>query len=333
MGLHRAEEKSAESGVQELKPRSLVFVIVSYSLCSSTLLLVNKLVLQAIPAPSTMLAAQCFFTAFAVRSVCIVFPRHVVEKISKEDLRLFVVVVACFVGTLFSNAKALQFTNVDTVIGLRLTMPLVTSVLEYAFLGRELPNRRSSLALLGVAGSFSFYIFENGSLSSQCMFWLGFWYSWTIIEGIFVKHVVTVSKLSTLSKTYYLNLFSSLVFACMACIWEYQRIAVPIGTAVQPILLSLSCCLGFGMSYLSFLLRQEISATTFNIIGNVCKVLTIGVNSFVWNLHASPAGTASIIICIGCTTIYSQAPMRKQQESLSSEHVGDVHSTGKMDLR
>ena len=187
---------SVESG-RELKStqHSLIISIVSYSLCSSTLLLVNKFVLRGFPAPSTILATQCFFSAFAVRFASFFFSDQSVEKISQEDLKLFCVVVACFVGTLFSNAKALQFTNVDTIIGLRLTMPLFTSVLEYAFLGRELPNKRSSLALLGVAGSFSFYVIDNGSLPYRSLVWLGLWYFWTIFEGVFVKHVVTVSRM------------------------------------------------------------------------------------------------------------------------------------------
>lgn len=38
------------------------------------------------------------------------------------------------------------------------------------------------------------------------------------------------------------------------------------------------CVAGVGMSYFSFALRAAISATSFSIIGNVCKVLTILVN-------------------------------------------------------
>ena len=307
---------NVESSAKEckVKNRRLIPIVLSYSLCSSTLLLVNKFVLRALPAPSTVLTTQCFFTAFAIRVAAFLYPNQSVEKISDEDLKLFIVVVACFVGTLFSNAKALQLTNVDTVIGLRLTMPLITSVLEYLFLGRELPSRRSALALLGVAGSFSFYIIENGSLPYQSLCWLGLWYFWTIFEGVFVKHVVTVSKLSIMSKTYYLNIFSTVVLALMAFKLESGKIRGAVEDSLDsvfaPLALLLSCFLGFGISYLSFQLRELVSATTFNMIGNICKILTISINSIVWNLHASTAGTASIVLCIGFTTLYSQAPMK-----------------------
>ena len=48
-----------------------------------------------------------------------------------------------------------------------------------------------------------------------------------------------------------------------------------------------SCAGGLGMSYFSFALRAVISATSFSVIGNVCKVLTILVNLFMWEKHSS----------------------------------------------
>jgi hypothetical protein len=51
--------------------------------------------------------------------------------------------------------------------------------------------------------------------------------------------------------------------------------------------LVLSCFGGLGMSYFSFALRAVISATSFSVIGNICKVLTILVNIVMWDQHAS----------------------------------------------
>ena len=49
-----------------------------------------------------------------------------------------------------------------------------------------------------------------------------------------------------------------------------------------------SCIGGLGMSYFSFALRAVISATSFSVIGNVCKVLTILVNLLMWgDKHSS----------------------------------------------
>lgn len=52
-----------------------------------------------------------------------------------------------------------------------------------------------------------------------------------------------------------------------------------------------SCLGGLGMSYFSFALRAVISATSFSVIGNVCKVLTILVNLLMWDNHSSASPT------------------------------------------
>ena len=52
-----------------------------------------------------------------------------------------------------------------------------------------------------------------------------------------------------------------------------------------------SCVGGLGMSYFSFALRAVISATSFSVIGNVCKVLTILVNLLMWDKHSSKPWT------------------------------------------
>ncbi len=71
-----------------------------------------------------------------------------------------------------------------------------------------------------------------------------------------------------------------------------------------------SCLGGLGMSYFSFALRAVISATSFSVIGNVCKVLTILVNLLMWDNHASaPLLLASNACRLGmplnCTRLYS----------------------------
>ncbi len=56
----------------------------------------------------------------------------------------------------------------------------------------------------------------------------------------------------------------------------------PAGAAV----LAASCGAGLGMSFFSFALRAAVSATSFSVVGNVCKVLTILVNLLLWDQHA-----------------------------------------------
>jgi len=67
---------------------------------------------------------------------------------------------------------------------------------------------------------------------------------------------------------------------------------------------------GLGMSFLSFLLRNMISATSFAIVGNMCKVATILVNTVIWDQHSDAMGIVALMLCLGSGAMYSQAPLR-----------------------
>ena len=55
---------------------------------------------------------------------------------------------------------------------------------------------------------------------------------------------------------------------------------------LEPCFLSCwSCVAGLGMSFLSFHLRDMISATSFAIVGNMCKVATILVNTLLYGIN------------------------------------------------
>jgi len=68
--------------------------------------------------------------------------------------------------------------------------------------------------------------------------------------------------------------------------------------------------LGTAMSYYAWLARSLVSATLFTILGNVCKVLSIGINVMLWDKHASPFGIACLMFCLCAAYFYKQAPLR-----------------------
>ncbi len=304
----------------------LYIIIVFYSICSSMLLLANKYVLHTARTPGFLILCQCSFTAALVPCLSAFGPeRQNISLISAKDLNRFSIVVLCFVGTLFANAKALQYVNVDAVIGLRLTIPLFLSFLEFAFLGRELPNVRSVLSLIGIATCFVFYLIydRDGGISTLAWVWLAIWYSWTIFEGVYVKHVVSTTLLSVVDQTFYQNFLSLPILTLATVCYESSDVIDMIAASWHiKFVLAVSCLLGAGMSFFSFVLRNEVSATMFSLIGNLCKVFTIAANCVVWKMHASPTGTAAIILCIICSTMYAQAPLRKAPDC-TARSIGD----------
>ena len=67
------------------------------------------------------------------------------------------------------------------------------------------------------------------------------------------------------------------------------------------------------MSYFAFLCRAAVSATSFTVIGNVCKILTVLINLSIWSHHASAMGIGCLFVCLAGAAIYQQAPLRSDK--------------------
>ena len=60
------------------------------------------------------------------------------DKWEWYKIKPYLVYVGMFVATIYTNMRALQHSNVETVIVFRSACPLIVSVLDWAFLGRQL---------------------------------------------------------------------------------------------------------------------------------------------------------------------------------------------------
>ena len=184
---------------------------------------------------------------------------------------------------------------------------------------------------------------------------------------VWVKQVVDSVAMSTWSRSFYQNalavppmLLVSLVSGEMAIVLRGGAGSFAWG------MVAASCVAGLGMSYFSFALRAVISATSFSVIGNVCKVLTILVNMMMWDQHSSEfffdvfcglfffrfpcflrgkkthslvkkldnnktkkdaLGTSALFFCLLMGSFYQQPPMRRgAQVSTSAVGLGGVLS-------
>lgn len=292
--------------------KSLLILLVAYAFCSSTLLILNKVALQTINSGTFLLLLQCVFTCMALGTLDHFGFTSAISPLEAAERERFTVVVALFVTTLFANMKCLQLANVDTVICIRMTCPLLVSLLDYLFLGRELPTRTSTLALVATCVSFASFLLVEQNSSWITIFWLSFWYCAMVFETVFVKFVVSDSSLSTAAQSFYQNL---LAIPVLTVIWFSTEIPtsvfeqISLSTSEFSLVLS-TCILGLGMSYLSFAVRERVSATSFSMLGNTCKLITILTNYLLWEKHATGVGTFAVLFCLASSTFYRQAPLR-----------------------
>jgi len=293
------------------KAPSVFMAVGGYMLCSSLMLLVNKLAVHYLPAPSFVLLSQLFASALVCRLLGMAGVIEV-EPLHKEKVLAFWIVPLAFLGTVFANIKILQHANVDTFIVFRASTPLLISVADYVFLGRELPNGRSwaclGLLLVGSVG----YVLNDKFFKVDAYFWVVVWYAVFSFDQVYIKHKVDSVKMSTWTQVYYTNSLAIIPLVTVLIVTgEIKTLTEFSWTVESQFWLVTSALMGVAIAYFSFMARAAVSATYFTVIGNVCKVLTVLINVFMWDLHATPPGLASLFVCLIGAYYYKQAPLRQ----------------------
>ncbi|KAF4678135.1 Ras- protein Rab-5 [Perkinsus chesapeaki] len=284
-------------------PAQISWAIFMYSTCSSTLLIVNKLAVHSIPSPCFLLICQFGVTAIFSKLLNR-YSNADVAELEYDLARRFIGVVLTFCLCLFTNVKALQHVNVETVIVFRSCSPLAVAFLDYYCLERDLPSGRSWLALFGIVfGAFTYMVSDDG-MQARGYFWVSIYFIAIVTEMAFVKHIINTVPMSTWTRVYYNNTFSIPVLAIAAVLngelWtlthEYKWTAEAI-----PSLLA-SCLIGVGISFYGFHLRELVTATTFTVVGVLCKVATVLLSRALWDQHANMVGSLALLACIAAGT-------------------------------
>ena len=103
---------------------------------------------------------------------------------------------------------------------------------------------------------------------------------------MYVKYVVSNSSMCTLDQSFYQNLFSIPILVFIVLFTEIGTVRLPkLWTNLDLIMFLFSCLLGLGLSILSFDVRKLISATSFSVLGNTCKLAMIAINLLIWDDH------------------------------------------------
>lgn len=132
--MQRLEDTSTSSQV--------IGAILAYSICSSTLLLANKMAMVYLPLPSVVSFIQIVSSAVIVLGLKA--GGVTVDDLDPEKLKSYALYIVAFVTCIFANMKALENSNVETVIVFRACSPLAVTVVEYFFMDRSWPSMRSS---------------------------------------------------------------------------------------------------------------------------------------------------------------------------------------------
>jgi GDP-mannose transporter len=289
--------------------------IAGYMACSSLMLIINKLAVVHLPSPGTVLFCQ-LFTAAATCRVMTMTNHLDAEPLKLENISKFWAVPAAFLLTVFANIKILQHANVETFIVFRSSTPMLVSLAEFVFLGRELPSAKNAAALLAICVGAGGYVVTDNNLSVDAYLWVAVWYVIFAFDQIYIKHKLDTVEMTTWTRVYYTNALAGAAIAVvLVCLQEPARLVNFDWTPSSWLWLATSCVMSIGIAYFSFAARSAVSATYFTVIGNFCKILTVAINVVIWDKHASPAGMLCLACAMGAAYLYEQAPLRSNEDS------------------
>ncbi|GAB5031638.1 Hypothetical protein NocV09_00601910 [Nannochloropsis oceanica] len=309
--------------------------VASYSVCSGTMLLFNKLAMYYVPVPSFVTVVQLLF---AVGIILLLQRLHIVPPDPLESSRVkpYLVYTVAFVLGVYCNMRALSHSNVETVIIFRSCTPLAVSLCDFIFLGRELPSRRSCLALLTIAAGAYGYVQTDSQFKMDGLAA----YSWAILYFVTICFEMTYGKKITSGvrfnsmwgPTFYTNFLSVAPMFCLGYLMgDFQDFSLMEGgsglgggeawmwTKMGLVMLAVSSVVGTLIGYTGWSCRSLVSATTFTLVGVINKFITILLNVFIWDKHASPLGISALVLCLVGGSFYQQAPMRAVDKPLGAD--------------
>ena len=200
----RPDEAPIKTTEAQRQYSKVAFAVAAYATCSASMLIVNKLCITYLPAPTVVLFLQLSFTAVAIRAMT-----HYgivdADPLDVEKAKPFVLVALAFLGALYTNVKTLQYANVETFIVFRCSTPCLIAVLDYVFLGRAMPNLKSWASLGAIVCGAVTYVSFDADFEVRAYGWVLAWYVVFAFDQIYIKYAVDQSSLSVWGRTYYMN--------------------------------------------------------------------------------------------------------------------------------
>jgi GDP-mannose transporter len=281
------------------------------------MLVANKLAIYFNPVPGLIVCAQVVGTVGYIL-VLRAFGLAEVDHFDWPRVKVFLPYTLSFVLVLYSNGRAIEHSNIETVIVFRAATPLIVSWLDYFLLGRELPTLRSTLSLLGMIVSVICYARTDSEFllnGISAYGWVTLYVLSVVFETTYGKRICQGVRFNApvWGQVMYCNALGLLPLLLVALLAGEHRYVEKNGfdSSNRALLaLSASCVVGVGIAWTVWNCRNQVAATTFTVIGVVCKLISVGLNVMIWDKHATAEGIFWLVVCLGCSSAYKQAPLR-----------------------
>ena len=310
--------------------------VAMYMLCSSTMLVWNKLAISLFPAQNLLLLLQLAFSATILWFLG-ASGRLDVDNLEWGKVKKYWAVAAVFLCNIYTNIMALKHTTVETVIVFRSLTTVIVAVCDWRGPPLSGPVLLTLIAIVvccvgyvraerggvGVGGTPD----DTGGarLGADSILWSCAYLVCQSVDCVYIKHVVSTVSMTSWGRSYYNNL---LAMGPLVVAWvlserqgELETLSAQGSFGAQALLaVGGSCVLGVCISVSAFHCRKQVDATSYSVIGNMNKVLTVLVNCSIWNKHASPAGVAWLMGCLVAGYAYSRVQIQVAEPPSSSKN-------------
>ena len=290
----------------ELPLVGMALPCIGFSISASSLMVVNKLIVETLPLPSLVCLLQLIFTA----GVALVYASG--DSFSWDVLRSFQLFVGLFTCTLYTSMKSLQYANLETVLCFRSCVPIVITLLECGVMGLPPPGGRANVCMALVLMATMLYALFGGvaglAEGALAYGWVAIYIAFDI-SSVMLGKTLAHNRMSMWGRVLYTNALSAPPMLLTAITAGEHRVAWrllidsgSLGGSSGVTLLALSCVLGIGISFFGWRMRQLVRPSSFAMVSLANKFITVALNLLFSARHAPPRGIALLLVAMfGCT--------------------------------
>lgn len=308
--------KFSDSGSRKKRAKSveIIFIIAFHLVTSISMMLINKAAVKALPYPITLLLFQTVGTVVILEAGKALRMLHYEGFKWEKGGKKFLGVSIAFVVPMVFNMMALEHVSVATVVVFRQVSTALVAVGEFFLFKKSFKVLVIASIMLGIMGSLVY------GFSATDYKLLGYLYSLLYavamaINALYVKSIFDqLPQMSHWEKTYYQNLEGTPFLLMMAipvesvtsCLRDMGALTYQAWTII-----ALSCFAGFAVSVAGILSRTALSPTSFNILGNMSKPLTVLLSFFIFGAESSAKALVGLGMVLMAGVTYSYASRRK----------------------
>ena len=204
--------------------------------------------------------------------------------------------------------KALQLLNVETVIVFRTLSVVMVALGDVYFLNQSFSKAQIIGMMLICVGGLMYALADlNFNLVGYT--WASAYLVGIVLNTVVIKQIfMNLPHMDNWEKTFYNNAMGLPLQMCMAVACEdstlwYSGVSSLSWTGVSVVFGS--CVMGFVISLAGTACRDAVSATAFNILGNLNKFVTILFSSILFGSQNSVLALSGLFVSLSGGAIYS----------------------------